>query len=130
MPTVEHAVRDFIDLCTTGQTVEAIERYYADDVVVFENHELARAGIRKCAENERQAIARQSVAPVLKVLGHAVNETSGISYITWVVRFIDANERPMRLEEVAMQRWSHGKIIEERFFYEGIIDEGDVTQGE
>jgi hypothetical protein len=30
----------------------------------------------------------------------------------------------MRLEEVAAQRWSDGVISEERFYYEGIVDEG------
>lgn len=127
MPTLEEAVSDFIGLSVSGQTVLAIERYYAEDVVVFENNELARAGRAKSADDERKALASQPVAPTLKVLGHAVNEAQGLAYITWLIRFIGRDEKPMRLEEVAMQRWSGGKIVEERFFYEGMIDESDST---
>ena len=117
MPTLEEAVSDFIGLSVSGQTVLAIERYYAEDVVVFENNELARAGRDKAAKEEREAIASQPVPPTLKALGHAVNEQAGLAYITWLIRFVSKDEKPMRIEEVAMQRWAGGKIIEERFFY-------------
>lgn len=126
MANLEGLVSDFIGLCASGRTVEAIERFYADDVVVFENNELARAGRAKSAEDEKKALASQPVPPVLKALAFAANETTGVAYITWQIRFIGSDEKPMRLEEVAMQRWSAGKIVEERFFYEGIIDESDA----
>jgi ketosteroid isomerase-like protein len=126
MSNLEESVSDFVSLCVSGRSVDAIERYYAEDVVVFENNELARAGREKAAKEEREAIASQPVPPTLKALGHAVNDQAGLAYITWLIRFVSKDEKPMRIEEVAMQRWAGGKIIEERFFYEGAIDESDV----
>ena len=43
----------------------------------------------------------------------------------WVIRFVGEDARPMRLDEVAVQRWAGGRIVEERFYYEGLVDEGD-----
>jgi hypothetical protein len=31
----------------------------------------------------------------------------------------------VRLEEVAVQVWEGGQIVQERFYYEGVVDEGD-----
>jgi hypothetical protein len=31
----------------------------------------------------------------------------------------------MRLEEVAVQTWENAHIVQERFYYEGVVDEGD-----
>jgi hypothetical protein len=31
----------------------------------------------------------------------------------------------MRVEQVSVQRWHRGLIIEERLYYEGVVDEGD-----
>jgi hypothetical protein len=31
---------------------------------------------------------------------------------------------------VAVQRWAGGRVVEERFYYEGMVDEGDETQPE
>lgn len=31
----------------------------------------------------------------------------------------------MRLDQVAVQTWAEGSITEERFYYLGLVDEGD-----
>lgn len=33
----------------------------------------------------------------------------------------------LRVEEVAVQTWEDGLIVEERFYYEGMVDEGDES---
>ncbi|HEX6244677.1 MAG TPA: nuclear transport factor 2 family protein [Polyangiales bacterium] len=118
-------LREFIRLCEQGKTLEAIERFYAEDVVVFENHERARAGRDACLAFEREALARLSQPATLRARAHAVEQQSGVAFIEWAIRFIGDDERPMRLEEVAVQRWGRGRIVEERFYYEGLVDEGD-----
>lgn len=125
MTTIAASLRDFIDLCTAGRTLDAIERWYAEDVVVFENNELSRAGRLKALEDERAALASQPTPPLLKANAFAANEEAGVSFVAWTVRYVGRDERPMRIEEVAMQRWVSGRIVEERFFYEGAIDEGE-----
>jgi ketosteroid isomerase-like protein len=127
---LDERVREFVALCESGKTLEAIERFYADDVVVFENHERARAGRAECLAHESAALERLREPAQLKVRAWAVNEPSGSVFLEWVVRYVGDDGRPMRLEEVAVQRWSQGRIGEERFYYEGVVDEGDADDGD
>lgn len=126
MSTLQEAVARYLNLLESGQTAQAIEQFYDDEVVVFENRELARAGKRKCLEYERQQLAAQAAAPTFQVHAHAVNLETGDAFFEYTVRFTDGNGRAMRLAEVAVQRWARGKITEERFYYEGVVDEGDA----
>jgi hypothetical protein len=59
----------------------------------------------------------------------AVNEKSGHAFLEYRVRFQSKEGRPMCLEEVAVQTWEAGQIVEERFYYEGVVDEGDAEDG-
>jgi ketosteroid isomerase-like protein len=121
-------LREFIALCEAGSTVQAVERFYAEDVVVFENHERARAGRKACLDYEREAQAQAREPAQLKVRSFASNETTGVTFVEWVIRFASDDGRPMRLDEVAVQKWARGQIVEERFYYEGVIDEGDGNE--
>jgi ketosteroid isomerase-like protein len=125
---LEERVREFVALCEAGKTLEAIERFYAEDAVVFENHELARAGRAACLACEQEAIARVKEPARLKARAFAVNAAGAVSFIEWTVRYVGEDGRPMRLDEVAVQRWSGGRISEERFYYEGVVDEGDADE--
>lgn len=126
--SLEQKVDAFVKLCEQGHTVAAIEQFYADDVVVFENHERARAGRDACLAYEKDAVASAHEPARLRARARAVDPRSGVAFIEWVIRYIGEDKRPMRLEEVSVQRWASGRIVEERFYYEGVIDEGDAEE--
>lgn len=125
MIRLEEMVREFAQLLVKGRSLDAMERYYAPEVCVFENRQLARAGKAQCLQYERDALAAQPEPPRFKLLRLAVNDDGGCAFLEYVVRFRAAGGRPMRLEEVAVQEWERGLIVRERFYYEGIVDEGD-----
>ena len=77
---------------------------------------------------ERDASARAPVPARLKARSFASNETTGVSFIEWVIHFVTDEGRPMRLDEVAVQKWARGHISEERFYYECVIDECDTVE--
>lgn len=112
-------------LIEAGETVAAIERYYAEDAHVFENRRLARAGRDKCARHEREQLAAQPRPPSFKLTRRAFDEASETGFIELAVRFADPEGRPLLLEEVLVQRWARGKVERERYYYEGVVDEGD-----
>jgi ketosteroid isomerase-like protein len=132
---LRRAVQAFRTLLEQGKTVEAVEQYYAVDVCVFENRELARAGRAKCLAYEREQLARQPKPPEFRfkrvavdggdAVAHLGDESTGVAFLEYVLRFTGEGERPQRLELVAAQSWEKGKIVEERFYYEGVVDEGD-----
>ncbi len=125
MSQLEASVREFAQLLVKGRSLDAMERFYAPEVCVFENRQLARAGKAQCLNYERDALASQPEPPRFKLLRLAVNEDGGSAFLEYIVRFRAADGRPMRLEQVAVQTWESGLIVKERFYYEGVVDEGD-----
>lgn len=115
----------FVALSRAGRTLEAIERYYAEDVVVFENRELARAGREKCLDYERSALAGLAEPPRFELRGAGVDEAREKTFVEWVLHFVTREGKAFRLEEVAVQKWHGDRISEERFYYEGVVDQND-----
>jgi ketosteroid isomerase-like protein len=128
MERLHERLRQFIDLVESGKPIEAMRRFYAEDILVFENRELARAGRDACIAYEQQQLDAQPTPPRLRATKWAANPQSGACFIEWVVRFESQAKRPLRLEEVAVQQWSDTGIEEERFYYHGFVDEGDEEE--
>lgn len=124
MNTLSTCVGDFVRLMRAGKPLEAMHRYYDEEVVVFENRKLARAGRAACLTHEQQELERQPTPPTFQVASWAVQDSSGHAFIEYVIRFWGPDGNALRLEEVAVQKWHRDKITEERFYYEGVIDEG------
>ncbi len=128
MDTLRRSLEEFVSLVESGQSVRAMEQFYAEDVLMFENRELARAGRDACIAYERAQLSGQPEPPRAKAIKVAANPHAGVCFVEWVIRFHSSSGRPMRLEEVAVQKWSDGTIIEERFYYDGFVDEGDESE--
>lgn len=129
MSELRKSLEDFVSLVLAQKTVDAMEKYYAEDVVIFENREMARAGLKACVEYEKANLLKQSRPPRITSRGKGVDESLGKTFTQWEIRFVSEQGRLMLLEEVAVQKWSGNKIVEERFFYEGYVDEGPVGDG-
>ncbi|HEY5960182.1 MAG TPA: hypothetical protein VIV60_26695 [Polyangiaceae bacterium] len=123
------AVAEFEGLLIQGRTVEAIERFYADDVIVFENRSMARAGRANCVRWEREQLKLHDRAPQIQVRARGLDSVARTAFFEVVIRWSESVERMMRLEEVMVQRWEDLHIAQERFYYEGIVDEGDDAPG-
>jgi len=113
-------------LLLSDKTVEAIERFYADDAIVFENRALARAGRSACVLWEREQRRQLLSPPVTTVRSRGADASGQTAFFELVQRWQEPDGRSLRLEEVLVQRWHNGKIAEERHYYEGVIDESDA----
>lgn len=124
MSGLHEALDDYIRLVEGGRQLEAMEKYYADEVVVRENRNLSRAGREECLEFEREMLEKAPCPPKIRCVSRAVDGPNGTTFVEWVVRFVADDGHVMLLEEVAVARWSADRIVEERFYYEGFVDEG------
>jgi len=129
---LEEHVQQFITLLSESKSLEAMERFYADDVCVFENRVMARAGKRRCLDHEREQLRGQPEPPRIKLTRYALeplaaDPDSGHAFLEYIIRFFHADGRAMRVEEVAVSVWERGRIVQERFYYDGVVDEGDAT---
>ena len=109
-------VEAFIATVVSGQHAEAIERFYAANASMQENHHKPRQGRDNLVAHERAALARHS-----EVFTHPVDffaiQGDRVA-IHWVFDFVTLGGKRFSIDEFAYQRWQDEKIVEERFFYD------------
>lgn len=107
-------VSTFVALVESGKYIEALQRFYQDDAVVWENQQAPRIGLEALLENERRVLNAFD-----SVTGHAmaVLVDGDEVAIHWRFEFVRGALR-MSLAEVAFQQWADGRIACERFYYD------------
>jgi ketosteroid isomerase-like protein len=116
MTTYLERAGDLYDMMAKGQTMEAFETYYHEDVVVKEPNGETRNGKaaqRKAITDWFDAVEEMHGGETEFVTS---NEEEGV---TMVQSFTDVtmggNRVPFR--EIAVQQWEGDQIIHEEFFY-------------
>jgi hypothetical protein len=109
-------INELIALAKAGKFLEAIQRFYAEDATMQENQGAPRVGLAELLENERNVLARVPDIHVESV--EWVMSDSNRSAINWVFAYTDPAGYAVRLDEIAVQEWSDGKIVRERFYYD------------
>ena len=117
MPSRE-TVDAFVAQVLSGDHVGAIRDWYAEDASMQENQAPPRQGKALLMEHEAKALAR-SARVETELLAPPLIEGDCVA-IRWRFTFIPKLEGalPMRMEEVAWQRWRDDKIAAETFFYD------------
>ena len=111
------AIEDLNQMVLQGQSMDAFEKYYADDIVMQEDN---MEPIRGKAEN--RAREEEFFGKVTEFRGAAVKSVAvgeDITMVEWNFDYTHADWGVMNYDQVAVQRWSDGKIVSERF-YKGI----------
>lgn len=107
-------VSAFVALVESGEYIEAIQRFYHPEAVVWENQRQSRVGLDALIENEQRVLSAFTTvtgraASVIVEGDHVV--------ISWQFDFFRGDSH-VSLEEVALQRWVDGRIVSERFYYD------------
>jgi hypothetical protein len=115
MPTRER-VQALVATVEAARYVEAIEEFYHPHASMQENLAPPRVGRDRLVADEQATMARFETmvthpVDVLLVDGDHV-------VIRWRFEFTPAEGPPMRLEELALQRWDGDRIVEEQFYYD------------
>ena len=114
MPT-KTRVQDLVALVEQGRIIEAIEEFYADDVVMQESNGTATAG--KAANLERERAFFGSITDArTRALDVAVDGDRAA--INWLFEYTGADGRRYRMDQVALQRWQDDRVVHERFYYD------------
>lgn len=101
-------------LIVQGKSIEAFEKYYADDVVAQENDEPERAG-RDSWMRARQEMENGLTKYDARVLAHAANGDT--SFSEWEYNIEIAGMGAMKIIQVAVRRWKDGRVVRERFYH-------------
>lgn len=116
MTDLEHKIAELNDLILKGDTLRALEIFYADTVVMQENEELPRIGKASCLENERGNLSNIKEF-TYKLLNQAIDVKNNVVFSEWVINFTTNSDKKMKITEVSVQNWADGQIIREKFYY-------------
>jgi ketosteroid isomerase-like protein len=108
-------VEDFIATIERGEFLEALPKFYAEDMTAQENNLPPRVGRAAQIENERAALQRMRFDSI-KAVSHLVDgDRVAINY---VFEMTTVNGEHLRMDEIAYQLWRGEQIVSERYFYD------------
>jgi len=127
------SVRDQIALLNEGRPLEAFDRYFDDDGVMLDNDKPFGRGKAACRAKQEPFISKAR-----SIVGNITRCSLDVEKTICVFRnqstFVDESGKRIEIDGIHWQRWSRGKIVEERYYRDQImaerIAEGILEQGE
>ncbi len=114
-PSVAEQEKALNQVVLEGRILDAIDQFYAEDVVMQENNAAGTVG--KPANREREIQFLDSIEQFhgAQLLGSATHGDR--SYSEWVLDITFKGGIRVKMEQVAARRWRNGQIVHERFYY-------------
>lgn len=110
-------INELLDYIRSGQIMEAMEEFYADDVVMTEPMYGATSGLKANLERERKFV--DSVAEFKNFEAPVVAVDGDTSIYENVMDWVGTDGKNYHVEQVVVARWNDdGKIVHERFYYD------------
>ncbi len=113
--SIKPQVLGLISLVEKGQMLEAMNRYYAENVAMQENVSPPSVGF---AENYAREEAFYGSLQALRFNLVSVVVEGDRAVINWVFDYTTADGTSYRMDEIAIQTWRDGKIVHERYIYD------------
>ena len=112
-------LHDLNRMLLEGRLLEAFEKYCHDDVVMQENNEPPRIGKEANHAFEKNFVDSIETWNDIQIKAVTLNEEEGISMIVFFFDVTYKDGTHYAREQVTLQRWQEGKVMEERFYYSG-----------
>lgn len=115
MNTISEKIKHLNQLVLDGKLMDAFELYYHDDVTMQENAMPPTIG--KAANRERELTFLNSITEFrsASVIDTAVGDN--VSFVTWQYDYTHKEWGVRNYQQVSVQHWKDGKIVNEQFFY-------------
>ncbi|MGM0580707.1 MAG: SnoaL-like domain-containing protein [Bacteroidota bacterium] len=116
--TLREKTQDIYNLIGEGKLLDAFDKYYGENVVITEPRGTWE-GKAECRKHEEEFLGMIKEFHGMEVKAITSDEEAGVVMheTSMDVTFQDGNR--VNMEQVGVQRWEDGKIVHERFYYEG-----------
>jgi len=108
-------IRELVDYVRQGRVMDAMNEFYADDVVMEEPAYGKTIGLAANLEREEKFVA--SVKEFKNFQATKVAAGVNVSLYENVMDWVDVNGNDVHVEQVSAAEWKDGKIVHERFYY-------------
>jgi hypothetical protein len=109
------AVEDLIAKVVGGKALDAFDLYYADDVTMQENEQPPRVGKAACRAFEVDFLSKIKAVRTYVCDGYVISGNK--AFIVYRIDADHAEWGTLKMSEVAIQEWSNGKVVREKFVY-------------
>ena len=117
MKTLQEKVQYQIAQIQAGNVLGVFDELYADDVVMRENQGAPRVGKAANRAYEQGFVADVAAWHRADVKSVQVNEAAQTSAVEWAFELtFKGQDQPTQMNQVAVQRWHNGRIVEEQFY--------------
>ena len=116
MSTLKSKVDDLNARILQGDILGAFEEYYHDDVTMTDAGQEPRVGKAANREFEEMFVNGLTEFRGAKVYGSGVDEENNRSYTEWHFDYSHDAFGDQTYDQVAVQTWQDGKIIDEKFY--------------
>lgn len=99
-----------------GKIIEAMSEFYDRDTVMQDNANPPTNGLAANIEREKQFLSGVKEWKGFTVTASGVGDNA--TFYESTMDFIATNGQPVHLEQVSVAKWSNGKIVHERFYYD------------
>jgi ketosteroid isomerase-like protein len=111
-------VRELLSYVQQGRIVDAMYEFYAPEVTMQENNNPPTVGLEANVEREKKFVASVRQWKRFDVNAVAVDPARGVAFVQSELEFEGVDGKSYRTDQVAVQTWRDGKIVNEKFYYD------------
>jgi len=113
--TLQDRLEDLFAYIRQGRILEAINEFYAEDVVMQENSQPPTVGREANLEREKQFLSTVKEWQRFEVTAKGVGDD--VTFYETVMDWVTTEGTPVHVEQVVVAKWQDGKIIQERYYH-------------
>lgn len=115
MKDLRTSVDQLNQLILEGKILEGFEKFYDDEVVMQDNDYPQRVGKDISRQFEEDFVNGLTEFRGAKVINTIISD--GVAVVEWWFDYTHKDFGVRNYNQVSVQRWKNGKIIEEKFYY-------------
>jgi hypothetical protein len=114
---LQQRLNDLLGYIRQGKIIEAMTEFYDNDAKMQENANPPTVGLAANIEREKQFMSGVKEWKGFNVTTSAVGDN--VTFYECSLDFIATNGQAVHMEQVVVTKWKNGKIVYERFYYDG-----------
>jgi len=113
--TPQDRLQDLLAYIQGGRILDAINEFYAEDVVMQENTQSPTVGRQANFDREARFLSTVKEWRGFEIISRGAGDNA--TFYETVMDWISTDGTPVHVEQVVVAKWRDGKIVHERFYH-------------
>ncbi len=113
---LQQRLQDLLSHIRQGKLIDAMNEFYDKDTAMQDNANPPTKGLAVNIEREKQFLSGVKEWKGFNVTATGVGDN--VTFYECSMDFIATSDQPVHMEQVVVAKWTNGKIVHERFYYD------------